>query len=324
MGMRRRTVYTLSLATRGLEKIELPFDLELEDGIHARLEQQEQALRLVLERKVDPSRLEVVPDSGWSRELPGGEKEALPALRLLDEDRREQVLARDFISAVTFLTELPLTLGHRMQDDLFVPDDEDEETQLEQFGTRRPYVGTAVQSQLRSLNARVDGNGVSALMKRAPGVRLYADAVKLTLAVAQFRELWRVLESAFAKEKRDELVALLADYPAAQQLGFDASELRELYMWRGRASHANGGGLDELVRVEYECGRRLGRLKNLVERVILTKEEWGCPTTGDSAVEELAPLQAYVRRDGTLVIIQGTASNGGDDPPEPEGAPGRV
>jgi hypothetical protein len=53
---------------------------------------------------------------------------------------------------------------------------------------------------------------------------------------------------------------------------------------RGRASHAESkAGYDELVAVERECGRKVARLKNLVERVLLTKKNWGYPTV---AVDE--------------------------------------
>ncbi len=130
-------------------------------------------------------------------------------------------------------------------------------------------------------------------------MRLYSDAVKLPLEVAQFRELWRVLESAFARSD-DELVKLLTSYPPAQQLAFDDAELQDLLVLRGRASHAQSkAGVLELIAVERDCGKRLGRLKSLVERVILTKEHWGYPTVG---VEELAPLQAYVGPHGEPVI----------------------
>jgi hypothetical protein len=83
---------------------------------------------------------------------------------------------------------------------------------------------------------------------------------------------------------------------------FDRDELRELHTLRGRASHAESrSGVHELEHVERECGARLARLSCLAERVILTKRSWGYPTT---AVEELSPLLAYVRREGRVVYIQ--------------------
>lgn len=128
-------------------------------------------------------------------------------------------------------------------------------------------------------------------------MRLYADAVRLTLDLARFRELWRVLESALA-ETGKQLVDLLAAYPPAQQLEFGHGELSGLLTLRGRASHAQTkGGVQQLAAVERECRQRL---QNLVERVILTKQHWGHPTPG---VAELTPLQAYIDREGYLVIL---------------------
>ncbi len=115
-----------------------------------------------------------------------------------------------------------------------------------------------------------------------------------------------MLEAAFARDG-DKLVDLLAQYQPAQQMGFDRDELRALLILRGRASHAQSkAGLRELVAVEHECGNRLTRLKNLAERVILTKKDWGYPTL---ATDELTPLRAYMGRQGEQIIGQTRASN---------------
>jgi hypothetical protein len=119
-----------------------------------------------------------------------------------------------------------------------------------------------------------------------------APALTRAPPAARFRELWRVLESAFTRSD-DELVALLADYAPTQAMGFTRDELRQLLVLRGRASHAaSKAGLTELVAVERECSQRLPCLKNLAERVILTKRSWGFPTT---YVDELMPLAGYVQ-----------------------------
>ena len=82
------------------------------------------------------------------------------------------------------------------------------------FGTDQPFWETNLQLQTRSFTAVVDRDAVQLMLGRAPSMRLYADAMTLPLAVAQFRGLWRGLESAFAR-KDDPLVDLLASYPAA-------------------------------------------------------------------------------------------------------------
>ena len=54
-----------------------------------------------------------------------------------------------------------------------------------------------------------------------------------------------------------------------------------------------------------ESADELPRLKNLVERVILTKKSWGYPTR---AVEELARLQGYVGSNGEHVISRASGT----------------
>jgi hypothetical protein len=98
------------------------------------------------------------------------------------------------------------------------------------------------------------------------------------------------------------LVGLLASYPPATQLGFDRQELRDLLTLRGRASHADSRtALQELIRTDKDCATRVDRLNTLVERVLLTKKDWG---TMALEVDEMAPVQAYINADGTPVFIQ--------------------
>ncbi len=128
-------------------------------------------------------------------------------------------------------------------------------------------------------------------MSRCVGLRLYANAMQADLAVAQFRELWRILEAAFGKHD-DELVTLLTKYEPARKLRFDEAEVKQLLVLRGRASHAqSSAGIKELVYVDQECRKQLPRLKNLCERVILTKKDWGYPTVG---TDELLPLAGFI------------------------------
>jgi hypothetical protein len=139
------------------------------------------------------------------------------------------------------------------------------------------------------------------LLDRTSGVRIYAMALAHGTASARFREMWRVLEAAFQLKDGD-LIDRLVGYGPAIEMEFDRDELRDLHTLRGRASHAESrSGVHELEHVERECGARLARLSCLAERVILTKQSWGYPTTG---VEELSPLRAYVQPDGGLVYIQ--------------------
>jgi hypothetical protein len=286
--MRLRTVYSVRSRSLGLDQVVLPLELALGEGIHVSLDETDEGLRLSLDRPVDdPSRIEIVRDSGWT----SAEGKPLPRLRLRDHESSEDVLLNDFVNAVTFLTDAPLSLSHRRREDRFIPENDEERTQLERLGTDELYRKTGARYESRTFTVQVDADAVSALLDRSAGLRLYADAVKLALVVAQFRELWRVLESAF-RAKDDALAGLLASYPPAQELGFGRKELKDLLVLRGKASHAESkAGVSHLIALEHECRRRLPRLKNLVECVILTKKTWGLPTLDVGA---LAPLRAYV------------------------------
>jgi hypothetical protein len=99
------------------------------------------------------------------------------------------------------------------------------------------------------------------------------------------------------------LVALLADYPPARDLGFTEKELHDLLVLRGRVSHAaTKGGIRELAGARAAVILKLDRLKCLVERVLTTKRSWGSPTHG---VDELSPLGGYFDSDGGAVIRAG-------------------
>lgn len=304
-----RTVFIAAPGPPGLGSVTLPLECSVGDGVRVSLYQHEDGrLRVAVDRSVDPSEIEVVLEgSGWFEDTPEGERKPLPRLRLRSGMPGECLLVDDFVSALTFLTDVPMSLSRPPFEDAFVAETDDDVALLERFGTDQPFWETSVQTSSRTFTAAVDSDAVQLLLARAPGLRIYADAMKLPLAVARFRELWRVLESAFALID-DKLVDRLAAYPPATQLGFNRDELDALRGLRGRASHAQsraGAGKQELVNVERECTRSLPRLKTLVERVILTKKSWGYRTSG---VQELTPVQAYARSDGGLVLVKGTRS----------------
>jgi len=145
---------------------------------------------------------------------------------------------------------------------------------------------------MRTFHEDVTEDFLKSLMPKRVGLRLFADAVRSNLATAELRELWKVLESAF-RATDDRLVKLLAAYPPAQALEFKEEELKAMLVLQRRASHAQSSkAIEELRRVENECAERTPRLKNLCERVILTKKPWGYPTSG---TEEILPLHGFVK-----------------------------
>jgi hypothetical protein len=288
-----RTVYTVTPSGRAdVPGVNLPLEIGLAESVWARLEQGSSGLRLVVDRRVDRDALEVVPESGVFREHPGRSRAELPALRIRADERPEHVLAVDLLSAISFLSDVPLSVSRPIDEDRFVAEDEGDRETLADLGTDDVYNETGFTFATHTFGGvALTAERFSNLLRRRAGLRIYADALKLGTGAARFRELWRVLESAFNRQD-DELVALLADYPPARAMAFSRDELKQLLVLRGKASHAaSRAGVKQLLAVERECSHRLARLKNLAQRVILTKRSWGYPTRG---VDELVPLSAYV------------------------------
>ncbi len=303
------TVYTLS--ARGALLVSddlLPLDMNLDKSVDASLVRHgADGYRLLVRQKVARHRLTLVEKSGWQRADADGQLVDVPALRVRGTSDTIHVLVRDLTSALSFLCGVPLNVSRVIQDDRFEAQDTSDRELLETLGTDTPYHETSLELGTRTFRSELRVETINSLMSRRAGLRIYADALQSSFEVATFRDLWRVLESAFGTTD-DELVDLLLRFPPATDLGFDSDELRELLILRGRASHAQSrAGVAELVEVESSCHRHLPRLSNLAERVILTKKSWGHPTVG---VEEVLPLRAYVDRTGTPVIMTSGSPRG--------------
>lgn len=297
-----RTAFVVRATGATFKEVSLPLEVRPEENVRIALVETENGLRIVVHQPVDASRLEVVLEgSGWNRELPDGTCEPLPRLRLIGGMPSTRAVVDEFVHALSFLTDLPIWLSPSRSEDAFIPETAEEKALLGGFGTDQPFRQGGLKIGSRTFNPVVDADSVAALRGREPGLRLYSDAIKIPTYVGQFRELWRVLESAFGR-RDDDLVECLAAYPPARQIGFDRRELQALLVLRGRASHAQSkAGTQELIYVDTECHRVLARLKNLIERVVLTKQTWGYPTAG---VRELTSLEAYTTEQGGLVVIK--------------------
>ncbi len=295
---------------RELPTLSLPLELALDEHLMASIALKDDILRLRLRRRVNPAHLAPVSASGLQSE---SHRQVLQAVRIvLDPDQKpESVLAANIVSALAFLSGVPLSLVHHAQDDRFVAEDDDDSATLDSLGTDLPFVQRSFKIEAQIPVGAVSAESITALTKRPVGVRLYADALKSSFAPAQFRDLWRVLESAFNRTDA-ELVRLLSRFAPCAQLGFDRDELTQLLVLRGRASHAatrQAVSLEEVASIQRECSAALTRLTQLAQRVILTKKSWGYPT---SAVDELLPLVGYVKREGGVVIFTRSTETAND------------
>jgi hypothetical protein len=293
--MRLRESFLVRASGKQEPELELPIAFELDGQERVELrDHEEESLLLVIERAVDPLALKIEKKSGIFEPLAGGDRRELPTVRVPEDGN---IRAIDVTSALTFLTDVPLSVNAAGGE--LVPEGDEDRAALEALGTAHVHSYTTLLVNTRTFNPIVEAEAIRALIPKTVGLRLYADAVALSTDVATYRELWRCLESAFGL-KESSLVGALAAYDPARELGFDEKELRELQVLRGRVSHAESkAGLEEILGVGDQASKRVARLKCLVERVVLTKKDWG---ERSSAVEELTPAVSWVTRDGQIEI----------------------
>jgi hypothetical protein len=179
---------------------------------------------------------------------------------------------------LTFLFDAPASMSVRIGDHL-VAEGADDIATLREFGTDRVSAGDMfITMSGGSVTGRIGSNELSAILPQQAGVRIYQDALRAPTKSAQLREYWKVLESAFGCQGED-LVALVATYRPALELGWTSVDLRSALILRGRASHGQSrAGITELAHVERLSGEWCRRLKSLAGRVIETKASWGLPT----------------------------------------------
>jgi len=181
-----------------------------------------------------------------------------------------------------------------------IPEDGSDQALLEDLGTSLVHSPLFVTTGVRTPLPLCEQN-VQALMERPVAIRLYADALGMTTPSSQLRELWRVLESGFRATGPD-LLRLLASCSLCKELRFTPQEqLREIYVLRGRSSHANGReAADDLAALDAQASARIPRLQDLVEAMILDKIDWG------SRSVDARPFsgRAFVASDGIVMLQQ--------------------
>jgi hypothetical protein len=299
-----RDTYIVTPRSLAKDLDELPLELELDDGSRLTLSEQHGdegiELRIVRDFPIKvPLEIEV-EHSGWSVELSDGTSVPRPRLRIPDGSGPDHRHLDDVIDGLSFLADMSLRCRHTGRG-LLVPEDPEDVALIEGVESDEPFSATNLKVSIRTTSLVVDAENVQALIGGPRiGVRLYADALRLSLPTSQFREFWRVLESAFG-QKDKALVKSLVEYKPAKEIKFDAVELKELLTLRGRASHAET------------------RLRNLVERVILTKRTWGAPSVGIN--KSPPPVMSYVNNDGGVVVIRNWKKQLGRAEGEDQGSP---
>lgn len=252
-------------------------------------------LVLVAECRIsDPATITTEPSPiGIFTESPDGERVPYPAIVCPEIDLLE-LRAEEICGALSLLLQTAIGCGPLIGMDepglsnALVRENADDEAlfvRLERPMVNPPLRRSATETTLGTF--AFSGELVSQLAER-PGTRLYWEAQQhIHSPVARFRELWRTLELSFGAQGRT-LRNLLLAFPPVLELGFDADELTDYEVLRGRASHAsNRLGHLEAATVHRLAMQRVGRLQALVDRVLLAKGG----DAGDLVVDQLVPFR---------------------------------
>ena len=201
---------------------------------------------------------------------------------------------------IAFVADAPIQLSFIRS--TLVAESPDDVARLSQLGDRPVYQDFRVIPMGRTFVIRtLSEEQLVALLDNEAGLSLYSSALLAGDPVSEFRELWRLLESAF-NAIDDELVLLLAKYPPAMDMEFDEEELRGMLVLRGQASHGKSRKTHAFIKSTFDKVQgKLQRLKCLCEQVLLTKKTWGVATLG---VKRLAPITGYIGRNGEIVFIK--------------------
>lgn len=253
-------------------------------------------LNASVEGPINPMSLTIVARTGVFR---ASDHTELPQLNVPEATVLAE-FAHDVTNALAFITDEHMTLAYLSDRSVLIPDTPDDAARLSELGTTDVWFERGAIGSIRTV-VEPSNRLVAALLPKRAGLMIYADALALARPAAQYRELWRVLESGFGCQDND-LVDTLASYAPATEMAFTREELRRLLVLRGRASHAGSkAGRTEIARVNHETARRIPRMKALVDRVLLTKKAWGRPTAG---VEALMPLGSFVGPDNAFTIYK--------------------
>lgn len=213
-------------------------------------------------------------------------------------------VAQSLTRVLSFVLDAPLR-NTPLPDSRLIPECDEDKRILENFKNHPMFVDLRAKLSIKAFRFNeISSDTMDQLLAREVGLAIYLDALHITTVIGKYRELWKVLESAFG-QKDTELLKSLEEFKPIDDLEFDTEELKELHILRGRASHAeSSAGLNEYNAITKEVEDKLPRLKCMVEQILLNKQTWGTRGLG---VNQLADLKTYVSKDGTPVLIKAKA-----------------
>ncbi|NQV26437.1 MAG: hypothetical protein HQ518_18940 [Rhodopirellula sp.] len=212
--------------------IHVPFDLCVEgiSAVGTNIEQVVDRYALKLEGPVDHREIEYVEEPV---ELLGGGTICNKGLRT-DATKRFSGIANFVCRYLSFACQIPVSLSGSLGRNGLTPETDDDQEFLSQFPTDRLYEGIKMTGgDVWSVPMLISAEqNIEYFRQREVGLAIYADSLRVSEPVAMFRELWRVLESAFG-QKDDDLVRSLKRFEPLAGIGSVDGELTPFASFEG-------------------------------------------------------------------------------------------
>ena len=296
--MKYCAAYSFSFLSCLPNEVKIPLGLELENKKFeiSEIDERRQYATGFIEASIDPQELSL---SEENKTLDGT---TIPSRIIAPNTLDLGHTVSKIVHALSFITDIPIHMARLLFRDKLIPETPEDVKRLESFGTNEIHHGLDITLSIRTfVSSDLREDSLNKLIEKETGLAIYAQALLQQEPVGLFRELWKVLESAFGV-KHKKLIKCLIEYEPAKQLRFSEDELCSLLILRGRASHADSSaGMEELRHVNQDVAGKLPRLKCLVEQVLLTKKTWGLKSI---YTDRLAKLSAYIGTNGSGVIFE--------------------
>ena len=278
--MKLITFYSLSKPELTLSRASYPMKFKYSENVQVDIEIKENAngWELRMSEEINSAKLKVAESKSTYVENLQGEKIYLKVIDVSECNPIGSELPKNITNALTFLYDSKINMSIKISEAYLEPENEKEQKLLESFETktiRQPGILT-IQAGMSS--PKFDASAILHLIPKTIGLEIYAQAISTNESLIQFRELWRVLESAFTLTD-EKLCKTLSKFQPVMDVPLSYQSIKNLLVLRGRASHANSKkGANEARALRVECEENLSTLKNLVSIVIDHKSPWGNPS----------------------------------------------
>ena len=290
--MKLITYYTLSKPEKTLARTTYPlkFSFPHPDRADFEINEIQSGLEIKMSETIDVTNLKIDLSKNIFKEGSDGEKNFQKVIDVTECKTLGLELPRAISDALTFLFDSRINMSIKVSEATLEPESKEEVENLKSFGTKIIRHRGVVTIEAGMVSKEFDTSAILHLLPKKLGLNIYSQALSSSDPLIQFRELWRVLESAFTLRDRD-LCLALSRFSPVKEIPLKFEDLNKLKVIRGRASHAySRKGAAEAEAIRIECEENLTSLKDLVSIVIDQKDPWGSPSLNHSNA-----LVRYVR-----------------------------